>query len=83
MLKFNYLSILFVFILTASTAGAYDILVWDKDEGDAFGGEGTEVGVINSLENLGHTTTKHTGENLPSDISSYDMVFALTGWYVC
>ncbi len=82
MLK-RYMSVLFALALTVSIAGAYDILVWDKDEGDTYQGEGTEVGVIDALGNLGHNVTKHTGETLPTDISSYDTVFALTGWYSC
>jgi hypothetical protein len=83
MLRFKYLTVLLALIFMVSMAGAYDILVWDKDEGDVYEGVGTEVGVIDALDGLGHTTTKHTGESLPADISSYDMVFALTGWYSC
>ncbi len=80
---FRYLPVLVALILTTSLAGAYNILIWDKDEGDEYEGVGSEVGVVNSLNSLGHTVTKHTDENLPGDISNYDMVFALTGWYSC
>ena len=83
MLAYKYLSVILTLLLTTSFAGAYSVLVWDKDEGDEYEGVGSEEGIIASLNNLGHNVTTHTDENLPDDISSYDMVFALTGWYSC
>jgi len=82
-----FICIFFTAFVLTSAGWGFNLLVWDKDEGDEFFDPGTtnligsEENVVNSLTANGESPTVVT--TLPSDLSAYDVVFVCTGWYVC
>jgi hypothetical protein len=80
----------FLALLAAMTAfaGAANICVWNYDTLDRFFdpalAESVDcaTNVASGLEALGHSVEVFD-RYLPSDISGYDVVFCLMGWYRC
>lgn len=76
-----------VFLLAASLAGAARLCVWEYDSLDRFFDpvRGESVSCVTSvaadLAALGHSVDVFS--QLPTDISPYDAVFCLMGWYRC
>jgi len=70
-----------------TTAYAYNILVWDKDDKDTFKDPeankviGSEMNLFNALKEAGEKP--QIFRNLPGDLSGYDVVFVCSGWYRC
>jgi len=68
-------------------AVAANVFIWNYDPLDRFYdntiGDSVDCSywVEQTLDANGHTYTK--GTLLPSDLSAYDAVFALLGWYRC
>jgi hypothetical protein len=66
---------------------AANVLIWEKDTLDIFydGQIGATIStsywVEQTLTQLGHAHATVT--TLPSNLSSYDAVFVLLGWYRC
>jgi hypothetical protein len=66
---------------------AANVFIWDYDPTDEFycPDAGMTIDckywVQQTLTTLGHTFTTDTV--LPLDVTSYDVVFALCGWYTC
>ncbi len=76
-----------VAMLIPILAAAANVFVWNYDPLDKF----YETAVMDSvdcaywveqtLDNCGHTYVTDT--LLPTDLSSYDIVYALLGWFRC
>jgi len=68
-------------------APAQEVLVWDHDLGDinlfqdpeGAGMVGCEFGIERALTQNGYSFTTLT--YLPQDISSYDVIFVIMGWF--
>ena len=69
----------------AAPVFSQSILIWDKDHNKLFpdpegaGNVDATYGVKKALTNLGYTYT--VSYTLPSDLSSYDIVFVIMGVY--
>lgn len=80
-------AVLAMLALVPALAGAASICVWNYDTLDRFfdpaRAESVDcaTNVAAGLQALGHTAEVHT--SLPGDISGYDAVFCLMGWYRC
>lgn len=80
--------LLVMLALVSALAGAANICIWNYDTLDRFfdpaRAESVDcaVNVAAGLTALGHTVEVHD-YYLPSDISGYDAVFCLMGWYRC
>ncbi|MCD4776551.1 MAG: hypothetical protein K8S15_10955 [Candidatus Aegiribacteria sp.] len=74
-------------ILFAHPLYADHAFIWNYDDDDVFycseygGSIDCSYWIEQTLTCNGHTFTTNTA--LPSDLSSYDVVFVLTGWYRC
>jgi hypothetical protein len=81
------LFVLSVLALVPALAGAASICVWNYDTLDRFfdpvRAESVDcsVNVAAGLAALGHSVEVYS--SLPGDISGYDAVFCLMGWYRC
>jgi len=79
--------IMMVILFTLTNTFAYNILVWDKDDGDTFKDVeanktvGSEANLMYALRDIGETPKLL--RTLPGDLSGYDVVFVCTGWYNC
>jgi len=79
--------IIAILLFAFTTAFAYSILVWDKDDGDTFKDVeanktvGSEANLMYALRDIGETPKLL--RTLPGDLSGYDVVFVCTGWYNC
>lgn len=73
--------------VTPLVLNAANVFIWHYDPADTFycpdagGYVNTLYWVQSLLTNQGHTCTVDTV--LPSSVNSYDVVFALCGWYSC
>jgi len=80
--------VLAMLALVPAIAGAASICVWNYDTLDRFfdpaRAESVDcaANVAAGLTALGHTVTV-SNTTLPTDISGYDAVFCLMGWYRC
>lgn len=81
------LAVLAALALVPALAGAANVCVWNYDTLDRFfdpvRAESVDcsVSVAAGLTALGHSVEVVT--SLPTDISGYDAVFCLMGWYRC
>ena len=81
------LPVLTILLITPVLLNAANIFIWDYDPTDTFfcPDAGTTIDckywVEQTLGTLGHTCTTDT--TLPTNLSAYDVVFALCGWYSC
>jgi hypothetical protein len=79
--------ILIVFVMSLTFVYGYNILVWDKDEGDQYEDHdtqqliGSEINLVSALQDVGELPEVLT--SLPDDITVYDIIFVCTGWYSC
>lgn len=81
--------LVFIIILSMalSTGLSYNVLVWDYDRGDSYEDPdtqqviGSEVNLVSALQDNGESPEVLT--SLPSDLSSYDIIYVCTGWYTC
>ena len=84
----SILTALVICLALPAALSASNICVWNYDTLDRF--YDAEVGdsidcsyhVAATLTDLGHTVSVLHGY-LPGDLSGYDAVFALLGWYRC
>lgn len=79
---------LIILLIIFSTAVSARVLIWDNDTGATFTDpddgtsvRGSQYAVIQALESNGFTGEIDVYTYLPLDISSYDAVFALCGWW--
>lgn len=80
----KYLSVL---LILPAFMFAANVLVWEYDiydrfyESDIGDSVSTIYWVEQTLSSLGHTVTTTT--ILPTNLDTYDVVFALLGWFRC
>ena len=80
-------TVIALILITPVLLNAANVYIWHYDPADTFycpdagGYVNTLYWVEELLINLGHTMTIDTV--LPSNVNSYDVVFALCGWYSC
>ncbi|MCP4229688.1 MAG: hypothetical protein GY771_06025 [bacterium] len=77
-----------ILILATVTAASANVLVWDHDTGATFTDpddgtttRGSQYAVIQALQNNGFSGEVEILTYLPLDISGYDAVFVLCGWW--
>lgn len=88
MKRLNVVPVLFALLLLPAAGYSANVCVWNYDPLDRW--YDAEVGdsvnsaywVERTLADLGHTVTV-AETYLPSDLSDYDIVFCLMGWYRC
>lgn len=77
-----------IFLLLISTAVSARVIIWDNDTGATFtdpddgtSTRGSQFAVIQALEGNGFSGEIDVFTYLPLDISTYDAVFVLSGWW--
>jgi hypothetical protein len=77
-----------IFLLLISTAVSARVLIWDNDTGATFTdpddgttARGSQYSVIQTLQNNGFSGEIDVFTYLPLDISAYNAVFVLAGWW--